>query len=352
VAEAEKRRAIIHLDMDCFYAAIEVRDRPELAGQPVGVGGRSRRGVLTTCNYEARKFGVRSAMPTFIALQRCPNLILMPTRFEVYRRESQTIREILRRFSPLVEPLSLDEAYLDVTDHPGAPAALAEVIRALIYQKTKLTASAGIGPNKLIAKIASDMNKPNGQCEVTWEDVPAFMSKLPVRKLWGIGQVTEQKLQQMGIATCADLQRYSRAQLSERFGKFGLELWEQCRGIDNRAVEPHRERKSLSNERTFSTNLETLEECDEKLVELVEELEAELSQKASNRAVTKIFVKLKFHDFTRTTVERAGLAPDLAAFRDLLREGFARTGKSVRLLGAGVRFASTENENAEQIALL
>lgn len=350
--EAAKRRAIIHLDMDCFYAAIEIRDRPELAGKPVGVGGRSRRGVLTTCNYEARKFGLHSAMPTFIALQRCPNLILMPTRFEVYRRESQTIRSILRRFTPLVEPLSLDEAYLDVTEHPGRPGALAHVIRGLIFQKTKLTASAGIGPNKLIAKIASDMNKPNGQCEVTWDDVPGFMSKLPVRKLWGIGHVTEQKLQQMGIATCADLQRYSRGQLSERFGKFGLELYEQCRGIDHRTVEPHRERKSLSNERTFSSNLETLAECDEKLVELVEELEAELAQKASDRAVTGVFVKLKFHDFTRTTVDRAGLAPNLASFRKLLREGFARTGKSVRLLGAGVRFARSSEEHAAQLPLL
>src|SRR5947209_5525839 len=145
--------------MDCFYAAIEVRDRPSLRGKPVGVGGaRDRRGVLTTCNYEARKFGVRSAMPTFMALQRCPNLIVLPTRFDVYRKESSVIREILHRFTQLVEPLSLDEAYLDVTAHPGEPAALAQVIRNLILRKTKLTASAGIGPNKLIAKIASDIN--------------------------------------------------------------------------------------------------------------------------------------------------------------------------------------------------
>src|SRR5437588_4703025 len=156
------RRAIIHLDMDCFYAAIEVRDRPALRGKPVGVGGaRERRGVLTTCNYEARKFGVRSAMPTFMALQRCPELIVVPTRFDVYRREAAVIRAVLHRFSPLVEPLSLDEAYLDITEHPGAPAAVAQVIRDLIFRKTKLTASAGIGPNKLIAKIASDLNKPN-----------------------------------------------------------------------------------------------------------------------------------------------------------------------------------------------
>ena len=158
--------------MDCFYAAIEVRDRPELRGKPVGVGGaRDRRGVLTTCNYEARKFGVRSAMPTFMALQRCPKLIVLPTRFDVYRREAAVIRAILHRFTPLVEPLSLDEAYLDVSAHPGAPGALAQVIRNLIFRKTKLTASAGIGPNKLVAKIASELNKPNGQCEVAPNEV-------------------------------------------------------------------------------------------------------------------------------------------------------------------------------------
>src|SRR6266550_5961617 len=168
-----KPRAIIHLDMDCFYAAIEVRDRPSLRGEPVGVGGaRDRRGVLTTCNYEARKFGVRSAMPTFMALQRCPNLIVLPTRFDVYRREAAVIRGILHRFASIIEPLSLDEAYLDVTEHPGPPGALAQVIRGLIFRKTKLTASAGIGPNKLIAKIASELNKPNGQFEVKQEGIP------------------------------------------------------------------------------------------------------------------------------------------------------------------------------------
>src|SRR2546429_4308073 len=177
-------RAIIHLDMDCFYAAIEVRDRPSLRGKPVGVGGaRDRRGVLTTCNYEARKFGVHSAMPTFMALQRCPNLIVLPTRFDVYRREAAVIRGILYRFTSLIEPLSLDEAYLDVSAHPGAPGSLAQVIRGTIFRETKLTSSAGIGPNKLIAKIASEMNKPNGQFEVKTEEVPDFMKDLPVRQI-------------------------------------------------------------------------------------------------------------------------------------------------------------------------
>ena len=350
---AKQERAIIHLDMDCFYAAIEVRDRPELRGKPVGVGGaRDRRGVLTTCNYEARKFGVHSAMPTYMALQRCPKLIVLPTRFDVYRRESAVIRAILHRFTPLVEPLSLDEAYLDVTSHPGAPGALAQVIRELIFRKTNLTASAGIGPNKLVAKIASDLNKPNGQYEVAPEEVPEFMAVLPVRKIWGIGAVTEEKLQQRGITTCAELQRFSRRELQNFFGKFGAELFDLCRGIDERPVEPQRERKSLSTEETFASDLETLAACEEKLEELFAELMADLAQKEATRTITKIFVKLKFADFTRTTLERAGLAPSLGEYRKLLAQAFARTGKSVRLLGVGVRFASVDPPAAAQLALL
>jgi DNA polymerase IV len=345
-------RAIIHLDMDCFYAAIEVRDRPSLRGKPVGVGGaRERRGVLTTCNYEARKFGVRSAMPTFMALQRCPNLIVLPTRFDVYRREAAVIRGILHRFTSLIEPLSLDEAYLDVTEHPGAPGPLAQVIRGTIFRKTKLTSSAGIGPNKLIAKIASEINKPNGQFEVTSEQVPAFMEKLPVRKIWGIGEKTERKLEELGVTTCSELQRFSRAELVDLFGKFGLELYDLCRGIDYRPVEPDRPRKSLSTEETFAVDLTTVDQCEEKLEELFQDLMADLAQKESTREIRKIFVKLKFNDFTRTTAERAGLAPVLQDFRSLLAEAFARTGKPVRLVGLGVRFAETTPESA-QMSLL
>ena len=347
-----KLRAIIHLDMDCFYAAIEVRDRPSLRGKPVGVGGaRDRRGVLTTCNYEARKFGVRSAMPTFMALQRCPDLIVLPTRFDVYRREAAVIRGILHRFTSLIEPLSLDEAYLDVTEHPGAPGPLGQVIRGTIFRKTKLTSSAGIGPNKLIAKIASEINKPNGQFEVRPEQVSDFMQNLPVRKIWGIGEKTERKLEELGVKTCGDLQRFSRPELVDLFGKFGLELYDLCRGIDRRPVEPDRPRKSLSTEETFAVDLTTVEQCEEKLEELFQELIADLAQKESTRAITKIFVKLKFNDFTRTTAERAGLAPSLQDFRSLLTEAFARTGKPVRLIGVGVRFAETAPENA-QIDLL
>jgi DNA polymerase-4 len=341
-------RAIIHLDMDCFYAAIEVRDRPALRGKPVGVGGtRDRRGVLTTCNYEARKFGVRSAMPTFMAMQRCPQLIILPTRFDVYRKESGRIREILYQFTPLVETLSLDEAYLDVTAHPTPPAFLARTIRDLIFQETKLTASAGIGPNKLVTKIASDINKPNGQCEVTPDEVAGFMAKLPVRRLWGIGEVTERKLEKLGITSCTDLQKLSRLQLRKMFGIFGLELYDLCRGIDDRPVEPHRERKSLSTEETFSSDLTTLAQCEQKLNELFEELAAELEQKEPTCRITKIFVKLKFADFTGTTVERAGLLPSRETYRTLLREALTRAEKDVRLLGLGVRFAEPETTAAQ-----
>jgi DNA polymerase-4 len=348
-----KERHIIHLDMDCFYAAIEVRDRPALRGKPVGVGGaRDRRGVLTTCNYEARAFGVRSAMATFMALQRCPQLIVLPTRFDVYRKESAIIREILYRFTPLVETLSLDEAYLDVTAQTSEPGSLAQVIRDLIFKRTKLTASAGIGPNKLVAKIASKINKPNGQYEVRPEQVSDFMAPLLVRKLWGIGAVTEEKLQQLGIKNCTDLQRFERAELQEMFGKFGWELYDLCRGIDHRPVEPNRPRKSLSNEETFATDLATRAECEEKLAELFEELAAELAQKAPTRSIRGIFVKLKFGDFTRTTIERAGFRPTLSNYRQLLAEALGRADKSVRLMGVGVRFNELTENAAEQLSLL
>jgi DNA polymerase IV len=346
-------RAIIHLDMDCFYAAIEVRDRPSLRGKPVGVGGaRDQRGVLTTCNYEARKFGVHSAMPTFMALQRCPQLIVLPTRFDVYRREAAAVRGIVHRFTTQIEPLSLDEAYLDVTAHPEPPGSLAQQIRELIFQKTRLTASAGIGPNKLIAKIASEINKPNGQFEVKPKQVPEFMRTLPVRKIWGIGQKTESKLQQRGIHTCEELQRLSRIDLQELFGKFGIELFDLCRGIDDRPVEPDRPRKSLSTEETFSIDLVNFEQCQEKLDELYGELMADLAQKEGGRTIRKTFVKLKFSDFTRTTAERAGLGTALQDFRKLLAEAYTRTGKPVRLIGLGVRFADDVAADAQMPLLL
>ena len=267
--------------MDCFYAAIEVRDRPELRGKPVGVGGaRDRRGVLTTCNYEARKFGVRSAMPTFMALQRCPKLIVLPTRFDVYRRESAVIRGILHRFTPLIEPLSLDEAYLDVSAHPGAPGPLAEVIRKLIFRKTKLTASAGIGPNKLVAKIASVLRKPNGQFEVTPDEVPEFMAALPVRKLWGIGAVTERKLAPAWDPDLWRIAALSPVRIAASIRKIRARAF---RSLPRNRRSPGRAASRTENRsaprRLLLSNLETREACEEKLEELYADLMAELAQK-------------------------------------------------------------------------
>ncbi len=333
-------RKIIHIDMDCFYASIEIRDHPELAGRPVAVGGRSRRGVLTTASYEARKFGCHSAMPTYKALQLCPDLVLMPVRFDVYRKESAAIREVFAAFTELVEPLSLDEAYLDVSHLRSDAAAVAAEIRYRIRRRTGLTASAGIAPNKLLAKIASDWRKPDGQFEIRAEEVGAFMGPLPVGKLWGVGKKTQEKIEAFGARTCGELQAFARAALTARFGKFGGELYDQCRGIDNRGVRPHRMRKSLANERTFGENVDVFETLLVRLDEVLDDQEADLRKSAADRRVRKIFVKLKFTDFTKTSVERVADRFDRSLFPDLLKEAWARRGgKGVRLLGVGVRFA-------------
>ncbi len=328
--------------MDCFYAAVEERERPELRGRPLGVGGARGRGVLTTCNYEARKYGIHSAMPAFMALERCPQLVIVPTRFDLYRAESAKVRAIFLEYTPLVEPLSLDEAYLDVSRLPQPATQVAQEIRARIQAVTGLTASAGVAPNKMLAKIASDLNKPNGQHTIKPAAVAAFMETLPARKIAGIGEVTAKRLaDELGVETCGQLQVYSRTQLRERLGKFGAELFDRCRGVDSRAVEPNRIRKSLSNENTFSTNLTTLDECHERLQELHADLLLDLAKQGSERVVTKLFVKLRFADFTHTTVERGGDAPELATYHSLLTEGWhRREGKKqvVRLLGVGVRF--------------
>ena len=199
----------------------------------------------------------------------------------------------------------------------------------------------------MIAKIASEINKPNGQFEVKPQQIAEFMTRLPVRKIWGIGEKSERKLEELGITTCGELQRFSRARLFDLFGKFGLDLYDLCRGVDERPVEPDRPRKSLSTEETFPLDLTTLEQCEEKLEELFQDLMADLAQKESTREITKVFVKLKFNDFTRTTAERTGLVPSLGDFSSLLSEAFSRTGKPVRLIGVGVRFAETMRENAQ-----
>jgi DNA polymerase-4 len=348
-------RKIIHLDMDCFYAAVEMRERPELAGQPIAVGGGSRRGVVTTCNYEARKFGVHSAMPGFQARERCPQLVFLPVRFDLYRAESTKIRQILLSYTPLVEPLSLDEAYLDVTGLDRYAWDVAKEIRRRIFEETRLTASAGIASNKMLAKIASDWRKPNGQFAITPDQTEAFIRDLPVRKIWGVGPKSAAKFEQQGIRTCGDLQKIGLPELVRRHGKWGHELYQLCRGLDDRAVEPNRIRKSLSNECTYTDNLRTLDQCRAELDKLVEELTAELSAKAIDRPIHKAFVKIKFADFTRTTRECISASPTAETYQELLKEAYQRSTQPVRLLGTGVRFAETmevERESSQRLLTL
>jgi DNA polymerase-4 len=337
-------RKIIHIDMDCFYAAIEERENPELRGKPVGVGGGSRRGVLTTANYEARKYGCRSAMPVFKARELCPHLILVPVRFDLYRAESARIRAIFGRFTEKIEPLSLDEAYLDVSHLRSSGAAIAREIRAQIREETGLTASAGIGPNKLIAKIASDWNKPDGQHEVRAEDVEDFMGGLPVGRLWGIGPKMRGKLEAMGIRTCGELRAMDKIDLARRFGTWGLELHALARGEDDREVSIDRIRKSVSCEHTFSENIPTLEALRPQLLAMIDEVREDLERRHGDRVIRSLVVKMKFADFTRTTVERSHAELDAGVFAELLEEAWKRgANRPVRLLGAGVRFRDPDD---------
>ena len=337
--------------MDCFYAAIEIRDRPGLAEKPVAVGGVSGRSVLTTCNYKAREFGCRSAMPTFKAQELCPEIIILPPNFERYRKESRRIRKILFNYTPLVEPLSLDEAFLDLSDHQRSGVVIAAEIRKEILEVTKLTASAGIAPNKLLAKIASDWHKPDGQFEISPEAVTTFMKTLPVDNIWGVGPKSAQKLNEQGIKNCGQLQHLSVIELESLFGKFGEELYHLCRGKDNRPVEPDRVRKSMSTERTFSVDLETLVQCEHELIKLFMELQDDLRSNASDRQIEKLFVKLKFSNFKRTTAECSETELDLDAFKELLGEAYGRSRLNVRLIGAGVRFKDEDDSQWSQLEL-
>ncbi len=294
--------------------------------------------MVTTCNYEARKFGVHSAMPGFMARERCPQLVFLPVRFDLYRAESQKIRAILQSYTPLIEPLSLDEAYIDVSASERFAWGIAKEIRASIRAETGLTASAGVAPNKMLAKIASDWRKPDGQFAVLPDQVVAFMHDLSVRKIWGVGPKSAEGFAAQGIHTCGDLQRFTVGELIRRHGRWGEELHRLCRGIDERAVEPNRVRKSLSNESTFPDNLTDLPACRRALEPLIEEMLAEVAAKASNRIIRKAFVKIKYADFTRTTREYLCAHPDPDIFQQLLAEAHARRDLPVRLLGTGVRF--------------
>ena len=350
-------RKVIHIDMDAFYASVEQRDDPALRGRPVAVGGARERGVVAAASYEARRFGVRSAMPSVTARRRCPDLVFVRPRFEVYRAVSLQIRAILAAYTPLIEPLSLDEAYLDVTENlKGIASAtrIAEEIRAAIRAETGLTASAGVSYNKFLAKLASDQNKPDGLFVITPEDGPTFVETLPIGRFHGVGPATEARMHALGILTGADLKRQTRDDLARHFGKAGPYYHAIARGVDDRPVRANRERKSVGSETTFARDLATVEEMWAELVPLVDKVWT-WCERTGTRGRT-VTLKVKFADFRqitrarslaepvadRTTLERVSL--------DLL-SSLLPADQGVRLLGVGLSALGTEPvEEQEQLS--
>jgi DNA polymerase-4 len=342
-------RKIIHIDMDAFYASVEQRDDPELRGKPIAVGHAARRGVVAAASYEARKFGVRSAMPSITAQRQCPALIFRPPRFDVYRAVSLQIREIFAYYTPLIEPLSLDEAYLDVTENlRGLPTAVATAaeIRRRIFEVTGLTASAGISYNKFLAKLASDYRKPNGQFVVTPDKGAAFVENLAVGIFHGIGPVTADKMNRLGIQTGAELRTKSVEFLTQHFGKSGAWYYAISRGEDDRPVRPDRERKSSGSETTFAEDLTDAAAIEREVLGQADEVWT-WCQKANafGRTVT---VKIKFADFQQATRSRSLTAPvsSLAVLHEMslgLIRSVLPTQKGIRLVGVSVsNFERTE----------
>lgn len=342
------QRKIIHLDCDCFYAAVEMRDDPSLRDVPLAVGGEGGRGVVTTCNYRAREFGVRSAMPGAEARRRCPGLVTVPVDMARYKAVSGQVMAIFRELTDQVEPLSLDEAFLDVSEvesHRGSATLMAEYLRKRVQEEIGITVSAGVAPNKFLAKIASDWNKPDGLFVIRPEDVADFVRTLPVEKLFGVGQVTAAKLHGMGLATCGDIQGCRPELLVERFGRQGVRLFEMAQGLDNRRVTVTRIAKSVSVERTFSQDLPDKAACDSVIPALVEDLARRLSRKAGRKPIHKLFVKIRYSDFSTHTLERVRervTEPAQEDFAPLLAELMTAPGRPVRLLGLGVRFRNDE----------
>ena len=354
-------RKIIHCDADCFYAAVEMRDKPELAGRPIAIGGTRGRGVVATCSYEARAFGVHSAMPVSEALRLCPGLELLPTDMPRYRVVSRQVMDIFREYTPLVEPLSLDEAYLDVTDSghcQGSATLIAREIRRRVAEEVGITISAGVAPNKFLAKIASDWEKPDGLHVIAPEQVDGFVRELPVEKLFGVGGKTAEKLHGLGIKTCSDLRQWSELALRERFGRYGARLLEMAHGRDERRVVVSRVRKSVSVENTYSQDLASLAQCRRALRDLVDDLHRRLERKGqggSDRApIAKLFVKLRFSDFSTHTREsgRQNQSLPLAEdFQPLLEHLYGDQPRAVRLIGLGVRFAEVDPATDRQLPL-
>ena len=344
-----QQRKIIHVDMDAFYASVEQHDNPDLVGKPIAVGGSSQRGVVAAASYEARKFGVKSAMSSVIARNRCPNLIFVHPRFDRYREISNRIRKIFFEYTDKVEPLSLDEAYLDVTENKkGNPSAslIAQEIRQKIFRETGLTASAGISINKFIAKVASDYNKPNGQKTVNPEEVLAFLEDLEIRKFYGVGKVTADKMYRLGIFTGKDLKEKPLEFLVENFGKSGGYFYQVVRGIHHGEVKSSRIRKSLGAERTFEENISSEIFMLERLQNISEEIERRL--KKSNVAGKTITLKIKYRDFTQQT--RSKTLTYYISSKELILETAKQLlyqenmKESVRLLGITLSNLNTDEE--------
>jgi DNA polymerase-4 len=357
-ASGGRVRKIIHVDMDAFYASVEQRDNPELRGRPVAVGYGRARGVVAAASYEARAFGVHSAMPSVTALRKCPELVFAPHRFDVYRAVSGQIRAIFARHTPLIEPLSLDEAYLDVTDflEPGQTATeTAEAIRAAIRAETGLTASAGVSYNKFLAKIASDQRKPDGLFVITPKMGPAFVAALPMRKFHGVGPATADRMQKLGIETGADLKTCAPDFLRLHFGKAGAYYHAIARGIDERPVKPNRERKSIGAENTFLDDIHALDAARAKMAVIVQKVWAACERlDMHGRAVT---LKVKYADFRQITRSHTGEAPVRSA-EDLERRALALLAplfpaeKGVRLIGVTVSAFDAPGPEAGQLDLL
>ncbi|MEB3043826.1 DNA polymerase IV [Rhizobium mulingense] len=349
----ERPRKIIHIDMDAYYASVEQRDNPDLRGKPIAVGGSAARGVVAAASYQARKFGVHSAMPSVTAKRKCPDLIFVPPRFDVYKAVSQQIREIFAEYTPLIEPLSLDEAYLDVTENLKGMDIATEIaleIRAKIKAVTGLNASAGISYNKFLAKMASDLNKPNGQAVITPKNGPAFVEALPVKKFHGVGPATAEKMHRLGIDTGADLKGKTLEFLVDHFGKSGPYFYGIARGIDERQVKPNRVRKSVGAEDTFSQDLHAYEPAREGLQPLIEKVWGYCE--ANGIGAKTVTLKVKYSDFNQITRSKTVPTP-LAAIADLeeivglLLAPIFPTRKGIRLLGVTLsslerRAASTE----------
>ena len=343
-------RKIIHVDMDAFYASVEQLDNPDLRGKPIAVGGSSQRGVVAAASYEARKFGVRSAMSSVVAQRNCPDLIFVKARFDRYKEISKQIRAVFYEYTDLVEPLSLDEAYLDVTvNKKGNPSAtlIAQEIRQRILEVTGLNASAGISINKFIAKVASDINKPNGQKTVNPEEVIPFLEALDIRKFYGVGKVTAEKMYQLGIFTGKDLKTKTIAFLEDTFGKSGSYYYHVVRGIHTSEVKPHRIPKSLGAERTFNENLSSEIFMLERLDHIAQELERRL--KKVDIAGKTITLKIKYSDFTLNTRSKtlpyyiANKALILEAATELLYQEELQN--SVRLLGLSLSNLNTDKNS-------